>query len=76
MSASCRTTLCLSATRYQWLLNQTLIKMKVMSDNGADVFINGVQVLADGASQHDPVYWNTVTDFPGALLGSTFAPGM
>jgi hypothetical protein len=63
----CRTTFCLSATRHQWLQAQALT-LKVLSDNGADVFINGVQVLADAASNHNPVYWNSVLSLAGDKL--------
>lgn len=65
-----RTSFCLSPSRYQWLSGVAL-QLKVMSDNGADVFINGAQVLEDAASNHDPVYWNSVVN----LLSSSFVSG-
>jgi len=65
-----RTSFCLSPSRYQWVLGVAL-QLKVMSDNGADVFINGVQVLADSASNHDPVYYNSVVN----LQSTSFVSG-
>lgn len=50
-----RTTLCLSPARYQWLSGLADLNLYVMADNGADVFINGVRVLADAAANHNPV---------------------
>jgi len=47
------------------------LQLKVMSDNGADVFINGLQVLADAASNHDPIYYNSVVN----LVSSSFVSG-
>lgn len=59
-----RTTFCLSATRLAWLKQQQL-QLKVMADNGADVYINGVSLLQDSASNHDVVYWNNVLNVLG-----------
>lgn len=59
-----RTTFCLSATRLTWLRQQSL-RLKVLADNGADVYINGMSLLQDAASNHDPVYWNNDVSVPG-----------
>jgi hypothetical protein len=59
-----RTKFCLSPTRHAWL-DQQQLKLKVMADNGADVYINGVKLLADSTANHNPVYWNDVVSVPG-----------
>jgi hypothetical protein len=59
-----RTTFCLSATRLAWLRQQALT-LKVMADNGADVFLNGVSLLADATANHNPVYWNNLISVAG-----------
>ena len=59
-----RTKFCVSATRLTWLRQQQL-QLKVLADNGADVYLNGVRLLADAASDHDPMYWNKVVNVFG-----------
>jgi len=59
-----RTKFCLSANRLTWLRQQQL-RLKVLADNGADVYINGVRLLQDSASDHNPVYYNNVVAIPG-----------
>ena len=60
-----RTRFCLSDARWTWLRQQQL-QLKVMADNGADVYVNGVRLLADAASNHDPKYWNNIVAVPGS----------
>lgn len=59
-----RTKFCLSATRLTWLRQQQL-RLKVLADNGADVYINGVKLLQDSGSNHNPVYWNNIIPIAG-----------
>lgn len=59
-----RTKFCLSAARHAWLDQQQLL-LKVMADNGADVYINGVRLLADASANHNPQYWNDIVAVPG-----------
>lgn len=60
-----RTKFCLSPARLTWLRQQQL-QLKVLADNGADVYINGVRLLADAASNHNPVYWNNIISVAGS----------
>lgn len=60
-----RTSFCLSASRRNWLANKALA-LKVMADNGADIYINGQQLLADSTNNHNPVYWNKEVSLPGS----------
>eukprot|EP00195_Chlamydomonas_chlamydogama_P011152 CAMPEP_0202892454 /NCGR_PEP_ID=MMETSP1392-20130828/2182_1 /ASSEMBLY_ACC=CAM_ASM_000868 /TAXON_ID=225041 /ORGANISM="Chlamydomonas chlamydogama, Strain SAG 11-48b" /LENGTH=498 /DNA_ID=CAMNT_0049576411 /DNA_START=145 /DNA_END=1637 /DNA_ORIENTATION=- len=54
-----RRTFCLTSNDLSWLSSLSL-SLFVMSDNRASVWINGVQVLAEGSTvDHEPVYWNT-----------------
>lgn len=62
----CRSSFCLSAARRTWLSSLSL-SLKVLADNGADVYLNGVKLVADSASNHDVLYWNNVV----TVLGSS-----
>jgi hypothetical protein len=58
-------------------LRQQQLQLKVLADNGADVYINGVKFLQDYASDHDPVYWNNIVPVNGTntafVAGATAA---
>ncbi len=62
-----RTSFCLSATRKMWLANvvNRNLALKVLSDNGADVYLNGFRLLADATNNHDPFYWNNEVALAG-----------
>ena len=62
---SSRTSFCLSSTRKTWLSGLS-VQLKVLADNGADVYLNGVRLLADAANNHDVVYWNNITNVAGS----------
>ena len=59
-----RTSFCLSAARKAWLASggaggsPIALTLKVLADNGADVYLNGQQLLADSTANHNPLYWN------------------
>ena len=59
-----RTTFCLSPARKAWLSSQSL-SLKVLADNAADVWINGVKLLSDAVNDHEPVYWNNIISVAG-----------
>ena len=59
-----RTSFCLSAARKTWLAGQSLA-LKVLADNGADVYLNGVKLVSDAFSNHDPAYWNNQVSVAG-----------
>ncbi|WIA29649.1 hypothetical protein OEZ86_012135 [Tetradesmus obliquus] len=47
------------------------VRLKVLSDNTAEVFINGLRAYTDPAADHEPVYWNTAVNVsPGFVAGS------
>ena len=57
------------------MLSAGALQLKVLSDNGADVFVNGVQLLADAASNHNPVYWNSIVSLQGPNLAAAMVSG-
>ena len=61
----CRASFCLSAWRRSQLASLTL-SLKVCADNGADVWLNGISLLADSANDHEMSYWNNNVAVPGS----------
>jgi chloramphenicol 3-O-phosphotransferase len=69
----------LSPARKTWLASRS-VALKVMADNGADVYINGKKFLSDAASNHDALYWNNQVNVAGTntafITGKTPRPSV
>ncbi|KAF8066393.1 hypothetical protein HT031_002717 [Scenedesmus sp. PABB004] len=52
-----RTSFCLGPDRAAAAARAGVV-LRVLADNGADVWVNGARVLSDGGANHDPAYWN------------------
>uniref|UniRef100_A0A383W657 Fibronectin type-III domain-containing protein n=1 Tax=Tetradesmus obliquus TaxID=3088 RepID=A0A383W657_TETOB len=64
-----RTSFCLSAARRNWLLQPgRALQLSVFADNGADVYINGQQVLGKSKANQDALYWNNKVTVPANVL--------
>lgn len=67
-----RASFCLSPARRAWLAGggaggaPLALALKVLSDDGADVWLNGVQLVSDSAANHEPAYWNRQAALAGA----------
>lgn len=75
MHTICRTTFCLSPARYSWLTTlPSSLALRVMADNGADVYINGVKLVTDSGANHNPVFYNNEVAVPPT--SPAFVPGV